>query len=125
MFGLLIARIQQGKVKSMVIERILLQHARSPCVLRSLSTFPTIRLLAMKPGTPIPGLDFLKNIDPPVSKERSEYPEWINDLGKPMKTLAKLRKMKREAAEDDEQMRYLKLTRRKSIKESNIDAGLR
>jgi hypothetical protein len=85
----------------------------------------TAPLLAMKPGTPIPGLDFLKNVDAPVSKERSEYPDWINDLGKPMQSLARLGKMNIEEAEMGVQMRYLKLSRRKSIKESNIDAGLR
>jgi len=89
----------------------------------TLSTRPLFA--TMKPGTPIPGLDFLKNVDPPVSKERSDYPSWINDLGKPLKTLAKLRKMKIEEADDQDQMRYLKLTRRKEIKEKNIDAGLR
>ena len=79
----------------------------------------------MKPGTPIAGLDFLKNVDDPVSKERSEYPDWINDLGKPMKTLAKLQKMNFMEAEDCDQMRLLKLSRRKEIKTNNIDAGLR
>jgi len=79
----------------------------------------------MKPGTPIAGLDFLKNVDPPVSKGRSEYPEWIADLAKPMATLAKLRKMNIQEAEGKDQMRYLKLLRRRYIKEKNSDAGMR
>ena len=76
-------------------------------------------------GTPIPGLDFLKNADPPVSKGRSEYPDWINKIGKPMTTLAKLRKSNFTDLEDANMMRFLKLSRRKEIKENNIDAGLR
>ena len=94
-------------------------------MMRSLSTMSTRPLSAMKPGTPIAGLDFLKGADAPVSKERSEYPKWIENLEKPMVTLAKLRKMNFETAEEKDQMRYLKLDRRRSIKESNIDAGLR
>jgi len=92
---------------------------------RSLSTFATRHLCAMKPGTPIAGLDFLNNVDAPVSKERSEYPVWIGDLAKPMKTLANYRKINLEEADEGDQMRYLKLLRRKTIKENNIDAGVR
>lgn len=92
---------------------------------RSLSTQSTKPLSAMKPGTPINGLDFLKNADPPVSKERSEYPKWVDDLSKPMATLAKLRKMDMEEAGEKDQMRYLKLSRRRNIREKNVDAGLR
>ncbi len=79
----------------------------------------------MKPGTPIPGLDFLNNIDAPVSKERSDYPVWINNLTQPSKTLASFRNMEMEESGEGDQMRYLKLTRRKTIKENNIDAGIR
>lgn len=93
--------------------------------IRSMSTMSTKPLSAMKPGTPIAGLDFLKNADPPVSKERSEYPRWIDDLSKPMDTLAKLRKMDFDEADVKDQMRCLKLSRRKSIREANSDAGLR
>lgn len=79
----------------------------------------------MKPGTPIAGLDFMKNEDPVVAKERSEYPEWINNLVTPMPTLAKLKKMSVEEANESEQYRFLKLTRRNTIKDANTDAGLR
>jgi hypothetical protein len=77
----------------------------------------------MKPGTPIPGLNFMKGQDPPVALERSEYPAWVNDLEKPRVSLAKLRKMPIEESTDADQMRYLKLTRRAKIKENNIEAG--
>ena len=79
--------------------------------------------LAMKPGTPIPGLNFMKNQDAPVSKARAEYPEWVSDLAKPMVTLAELRRMKWEDSTDRDKMRYLKLTRRIRIKGGNVEAG--
>ena len=78
---------------------------------------------AMKPGTPIPGLNFLKGKDAPVAMERSEYPDWVNDLGKPLISLAKLRRMDENDATDKEKMRYLKLTRRIQIKGNNAEAG--
>lgn len=111
----------------MTIEKLVLLHARRTCnsvSSRSMSILPTSRLMAMKAGTPIAGLDFLKNADAPVTKERSEYPSWIDDLSKPMKTLAKLGKLDFEKAEEVDQMRLLKLSRRKEIKGNNIDAGL-
>ena len=79
----------------------------------------------MKPGSQIPGLDFMNNVDPPVSKERSEYPAWVNNLETPMVSLAKLRKMNLKEADLEVQKRYLKLARRRSIKDNNSDAGLR
>ena len=79
--------------------------------------------MAMKPGTPIPGLNFLKEKDPPVALERSEYPDWVNDLAKPRVTLAKLRRMPLEESTDADQMRYLKLSRRAKIKKNNVEAG--
>ncbi len=80
---------------------------------------------AMKPGTPIAGLDFMKNSDPVVSKERSEYPEWMNNLTKADATLGKLRRLDLWKAEEEEQKRFFKLDRRSKIKSDNIDAGLR
>jgi len=73
----------------------------------------------MKPGTPIPGLDIFKEKDPPVALERSEYPEWIDSLSKPLPSLAKLRKMPEEEATDKDKMRYLKLLRKLKIKKNN------
>mmetsp|Transcript_4877 Transcript_4877/g.8455 ORF Transcript_4877/g.8455 Transcript_4877/m.8455 type:complete len:113 (-) Transcript_4877:207-545(-) len=94
----------------------------TPWARRSVNT-SSPALQAMKLGTPIPGLDFMKNEDPPVALERSEYPDWVNDLDKPMITLAKLRRMREEDATDKEKMRYLKLTRRIQIKNNNADAS--
>lgn len=73
----------------------------------------------MKPGTPIAGLDVFKDKEPPVALERSEYPEWVSDLTKPLPTLKELRAMNLLEAEDKHQKRYLKLTRRIQIKKMN------
>lgn len=77
----------------------------------------------MKAGTPIPGLDIYKDKDPPVALERSEYPEWVNDLSKPLVSLAMLRRMSVEDATDREMRRYLKLVRKGEIKKKNEEAG--
>ena len=77
----------------------------------------------MKPGTAIQGLNFLKGKDGPVALERSEYPDWVNDLDKPIVSLARLRRMDEKDATDWEKLRYLKLTRRLKIKENNREAG--
>ena len=76
----------------------------------------------MKEGTPIAGLDFLKNVEQPVSKRREEYPDWVNGLDKSQKSLAVLRKMDVEDATLKEQQRYLKLTRRREIREQNAES---
>jgi hypothetical protein len=82
-----------------------------------------LRSQAMKAGTPIPGLGFMKGKDAPVAMERSEYPDWVGDLDKPKIALAKLRRMEEADASDSDKMRYLKLTRRGVIKENNLEAG--
>lgn len=89
------------------------------------TTAPTQQ--AMKPGTVIAGLDFMKNVDKVESKERSEYPDWLNNLTEADTTLGKLRKMDiwAEGADEEDQKRYLKLTRRLLIKGHNTDAGIR
>lgn len=81
--------------------------------------------MAMKPGSPIPGLDIFKEKDPPVVLERSEYPEWVNNLCTPLVSLAKLRKMTVEEATDKEKKRYLKLIRKNQIKEKNEEKAER
>lgn len=93
------------------------------------STTPT--LSAMKPGTPIPGLDSIyppskdpANPSAPTAKPRSEYPAWVSQLAEAPPTLAKLRNMKMEEASDKEMRRYLKLVRRNLIKENNAIAGI-
>ena len=115
---------QEGLLLRAVATR---QSSRPPHALTAasyyapLSTTPP-RLMAMKPGTPIAGLDIFKDKDAPVALERSEYPEWVNTLAQPMVSLAKLRKMPLEEASDKDKKRYLKLVRRLKIKEMNEEA---
>lgn len=78
----------------------------------------------MKTGTVIPGLDFIKDKEPVLSKERTEYPDWVDTLAKPMLSLAKLRRMTEEEATDREKERYLKLSRRQDMKKKNEEAGV-
>jgi hypothetical protein len=84
----------------------------------------------MKPGTPIPGLTAIyptSSKDPssttarvaPVALAREEYPVWVNDLTRPLPTLAKLRTMKVDEASDRDMKRYLKLVRKAKIKSNN------
>jgi len=75
--------------------------------------------LPMKAGTTIPGLDVVKDKDAPVALERDEYPDFVNGLATPMPTLAQLRRIPEEEADDKLKMRYLKLKRRMVIKENN------
>ncbi|KAL3807818.1 hypothetical protein ACHAXA_009047 [Cyclostephanos tholiformis] len=48
--------------------------------------------MAMKPGTPIPGLDKIYPISKdgssraPVALPREEYPQWVNELTRPLPT---------------------------------------
>ena len=77
--------------------------------------------LPMKPGTPIAAVDIYKEKDPVVVLERSEYPEWVGNLAKPLPSLAELRRMPEEDATDKDKMRYLKLTRRMQIKKNNAE----
>ena len=90
------------------------------------STTPA--LSAIPPGTPIPGLEkiYPQAKDPskskvPTAKPRSEYPSWVNELTKPLPSLAKLRSMKIEEASDLEMKRYLKLVRKAKIKQNNLE----
>jgi hypothetical protein len=87
--------------------------------------------LPMKPGTPIPGLTNIYPTPkdpsaassargaPPVASKREDYPAWVNDLTRPLPTLAKLRTMKVEDASDKDMKRYLKLVRKAKIKSNN------
>ncbi|CAB9521381.1 expressed unknown protein [Seminavis robusta] len=90
---------------------------------RSYSRPTTPSQMPLEPGTPIQGMDFFKGGDsqePIVALDRNEYPGWVNTLASPLPSLAKLRKMPEEEADDKLKMRYLKLKRRMVIKESNI-----
>lgn len=75
--------------------------------------------MAMKPGTPLPGLSFMKGQDPVVALERKEYPPWMDKLAEPIISLARLRRLPVEEASSRDMMRYLKLKRRARIKDRN------
>ncbi len=77
----------------------------------------------MKPGTPLKELAVFKGQDPPVTLDRSEYPDWVNDLAKPQPSLAALRKIPNEEAELHEIKRYLKLTRRQAVRQRNEESA--
>jgi hypothetical protein len=77
----------------------------------------------MKAGTPLSTLHIFKGQDPPVVKERSEYPEWVDRLAQPMPSLAQLRRMPNEEAKDRDILRFLKLKRRLQIRQRNEEAG--
>ena len=101
---------------------IITQHTSSSAYYFSTTT----KSLALKPGTPIPGLEniYPKSKDPtkdrtPIAKPREEYPPWVSGLTQPLPSLAKLRAMKIEDATDKDMKRYLKLVRRAKIKANN------
>mmetsp|Transcript_15490 Transcript_15490/g.32077 ORF Transcript_15490/g.32077 Transcript_15490/m.32077 type:complete len:109 (-) Transcript_15490:37-363(-) len=85
---------------------------------RSFVTSST-REMPMKAGTSLKDLAVFKNQEAPVTLERSEYPDWVNDLAKPQPSLAALRKIPNEEAELHEIKRYLKLTRRQAVRQRN------
>merc|ERR1711862_1018068 len=76
---------------------------------------------ALKLGTPIKGLDIYVDSEAPVALERSEYPEWVNELSKPMMSLNKLRKIKDEDATLTQMKRFFKLSRKEICKEKNSE----
>lgn len=76
----------------------------------------------MKPGTELKSLAVCKGQDPPKVLPREEYPDWVNNLAKPLPSLAKLRRIPNEEAEDYEIVRYLKLTRRIGIRQRNEES---
>lgn len=90
---------------------------------RSFGSTP-VQELAMKPGTSIQGLAIFKGQEPPVVKERAEYPGWVDTLADPMLSLAKLRRMPNEEAQDRDILRFLKLKRRLTIKQKNEESSV-
>ena len=102
-------------------------HHGNVAQLRPLSSFAATSVpgMAMRPGTPIPGLDKIYPIPKdgvskaPVSLPREEYPPWVNELTQPLPSLAKLRTMRVEDASDRDMKRYLKLVRKTKIKSEN------
>eukprot|EP00536_Pseudo-nitzschia_multiseries_P000680 jgi/Psemu1/179288/e_gw1.8.150.1 len=79
--------------------------------------------MPMKAGTELTNLAIFKGKDVPVTLERSEYPEWVNDLATPQPSLAALRKIPNEEADLDQIKRYLKLTRRQAIRQRNEESA--
>ena len=77
----------------------------------------------MKAGTKLDTLAVFKGQDPPVVKEREEYPDWVGRLAQPLPSLAKLRKMPNEEADDKDILRFLKLNRRIRIREQNDESS--
>jgi hypothetical protein len=81
-----------------------------------------LRGLPMKPGTELKPLAVCKGQDPPRVLDRSEYPPWLNSLATPLPSLAVLRKIPNEDADEVQIQRYLKLTRRLSIRRRNEES---
>ena len=79
----------------------------------------------MKPGTPIQGLDIYVEGEAPVALERKEYPEWVNELSKPLISLNKLRKIEMEDAAPKEIRRFFKLSRKQICKTNNAEKAAR
>ena len=78
----------------------------------------------MKAGTELKDLAIFKGQDAPITLERSEYPEWVNELlAKPQPSLATLRKIPNEEADLDQIKRYLKLTRRQAVRQRNEESA--
>jgi hypothetical protein len=75
--------------------------------------------MPMKAGTELTSLNIFKDQDAPKVLERSEYPEWVNRLSSPLPSLAVLRRIPNEEAEDKQILRYLKLNRRLEIRQRN------
>jgi hypothetical protein len=102
----------------MILTKIAIPSCRAAA--RTICQATTAVSLPMKPGTPIPGLDFYKDKEQPVALARDEYPEWIGNLAIKDVSLAKLRR--KDMINDSnlrEQRRFIKLTRRRKIKEVN------
>ena len=120
------SRIIIKQQQSSFLPIITTQQHTSSSILSYFST-TTQTSLALKPGTPIPGLEniYPKSKDPkskdrtPIAKSREEYPPWVSGLTQPLPSLAKLRAMKIEDATDKDMKRYLKLVRRAKIKANN------
>jgi len=91
---------------------------------RSFVTATHPRSFPMKAGTPLKDLAVFKGKDAPVTMERSEYPDWVNDLTEPKASLATLRKIPNEEAELHEIKRYLKLTRRQGVRQRNEESAV-
>jgi hypothetical protein len=63
----------------------------------------------MKAGIDLKNLGVFEGKDPPVVKERDEYPAWVGELAEPLPGLVKLHRVPNEEAEDEDVMQFLKL----------------
>jgi hypothetical protein len=75
-----------------------------------------------KAGTELSSLNIFKDQDAPRVLERSEYPDWVDRLASPLPSLAVLRRIPNDEAEDKQIQRYLKLTRRLGIRQRNEES---
>eukprot|EP00526_Cylindrotheca_closterium_P022062 CAMPEP_0113643668 /NCGR_PEP_ID=MMETSP0017_2-20120614/22971_1 /TAXON_ID=2856 /ORGANISM="Cylindrotheca closterium" /LENGTH=117 /DNA_ID=CAMNT_0000555215 /DNA_START=46 /DNA_END=402 /DNA_ORIENTATION=- /assembly_acc=CAM_ASM_000147 len=87
-------------------------------------TGTSLASMPMKAGTKMENLAIFKGQDPPVVKEREEYPEWVGKLAEPLPSLAKLRKIPNEEADEKEILRFLKLNRRIGIRDNNEESSI-
>jgi hypothetical protein len=76
----------------------------------------------MKVGTELKSLAVCVNQEPPKVLSREEYPSWVSELVTPLPSLAKLRLIPNDEAQDQEIVRYLKLTRRLGIRQRNEES---
>ncbi len=108
-----------------LIEHLSLNISAS-CQFQTLRCFggSTYSSLPLKAGTVLTFLDFVKEKEAPVVLPREEYPSWVSELVKPQVSLAALRRIPNEEADDPEIRRYLKLTRRQRIREKNEQASV-
>ena len=80
-------------------------------------------LMPMKAGTELRSLAIFKGQGVPTTLERSEYPDWVSDLSKPLSSLATLRKIPNEEADLNQIKRFLKLTRRQAVRQRNEESA--
>lgn len=98
----------------------LLRHRTTSSAMANMTrpySVTSTQAMPMKPGEKLPGMAIFKGQDPPVVLE--QYPEWVSNLAKPEKSLAKLRRIPNDEASDKDILRFLKLKRRFAIRESN------
>jgi hypothetical protein len=79
--------------------------------------------MPIKAGTVLTPLGVFKGQDPPMVKEREEYPAWFGSLAVPSPSLALLRKIPNDEANEKEILRFLKLSRRLQIRQRNEESA--
>lgn len=114
---------QFRKVTTAIARSSIRKNATQASNRRTFVSATSVQEMPMKAGTPLKDLAVFKGQDAPVTKERSEYPDWVNDLAKPQPSLAALRKIPNEEAKLHEIKRYLKLTRRQAVRQRNEESA--